>query len=198
MIMIPIQTKPTRAWFLAKGYKQADTRYTNGYPVWLHPHTNDVLLQSGKKSKLQVLPDEKFKANTTRYLKLGRRYGNVYLARLKYLTFVRPIKEGEVIDHIDGNTMNNDIDNLRAVPKAINSRDGGFMRKLRNNGIIVAMFPKNVILAGYERMAKWKETHTLRQYRLLKGQVLRQVFFGPNYKVVDPTIAAGEEPDKYL
>ena len=120
------------------------------------------------------------------------------LSRLKYLTFVGPIKEGEVIDHIDGNTMNNDIGNLRAIPKAINSRDGGFMRKLRNNGIIVAMFPNDVILAGYERMAEWKKAHTDWQYVCLKGQALRQVFFGPEYNVVDPTIAAGEEPDKYI
>ena len=198
LAMLMKSTKPTRAWFLAKGYKQADTRYTNGYPVWLHPHTNDVLLQSGEKLQLQVTPDEKYRANSTRYLKLGSWYGNMYLARLKYLTFVGPIKEGEVIDHIDGNTMNNDIDNLRAVPKAINFRDGGFMRKLRNDGIIVAMFPTDIILAGYERMAKWKETHKYWQYRCLRGAELRQVFFGPNYKVVDPTIAAGEEPDKYI
>jgi hypothetical protein len=191
-------TKPTRAWFLAKGYKQADTRYTNGYAVWLHPHTNDVLSPSGKKLKLQVMPKEKYNAHSTKYLKLGGTNVSLYLARLKYLTFVGPIKEGEFIDHIDGNTMNNDISNLRAVTRRINDRDGGFMRKLRNNGIIVAMFPKNVILAGYERMAKWKATHTYWQYRCLKGLELRQVFFGPNYKVVDPTIFAAEEPDKYL
>lgn len=196
--MIPIQTKPTRAWFLAKGYKQADTRYTNGSAVWLHPHTNVVLLQSGEKLQLTVTPDEKFRANTTRYLKLGRGYGNMYLARLKYLTFVGPIKEGYTIDHIDGNTMNNDISNLRAVTRRINHRDGGFMRKLRSNGIIVAMFPKNVILAGYERMAEWKKTHSEWQYYKLRGAELRQVFFGPKYEVFDPTIAAGEEPNKYV
>lgn len=193
----PKQPLP-RTWFMARGYKQADTRYTNGFPVWLHPHTNDVLSSYGQKLQLQEMPDEKFRANTTRYLKLGRGYGNMYLARLKYLTFVGPIKEGEVIDHIDGNTMNNDIDNLRAIPPEINSRDGGFMKKLRNNGIIVAMFPNEIILAGYERMAKWKATHSLYQYYRLKGQELLQVFFGPNYKVVDPTIAAGEEPNKYV
>jgi hypothetical protein len=60
------------------------------------------------------------------------------------------------------------------------------------------MFPNDVILEGYERMAKWKKTHTVRQYKSLKGQALRQVFFGPKYKVVDPTIAAGEEPNKYV
>ena len=196
--MIPIQTKPTCEWFLAQGYKQADTCYTNGYAVWLHPQTNTVLNQYGGPITLRILPNEKYRSKTTRYLVMSCRYGNMLLSRLKYLTFIGPIDEGEVIDHIDGNTMNNDISNLRAVPKAINSRDGGFMRKLRNNGYIVAMFPNEIILAGYERMAKWKATHRLYQYDRLKGQELLQVFLGPNYKLVDPTIAAAEEPDKYL
>ncbi len=198
MYMIPIQTKPTRTWFLAQGYKQADTRYTNGYAIWLHPQTNDVLSAYGTKITLKLLPKEKHLAKATRYLALSRTHGDMYLARLKYLTFIGPIKKGEVIDHIDGNTMNNDIRNLRAIKRRINDRDGGFMRKLRHNGINVAMFPKDVILKGYERMAEWKKTHNQWQYHELRGAELRQVFFGPNYKVVDPTIAAAEEPDKYI
>ena len=198
MYMIPIQTKPTRAWFLARDYKKADPAYTNGYDIWLHPQTNDVLSAHGTKITLRLLPKEKHKAKGTRYLSLSHTYGNMYLARLKYLTFVGPIKKGEVIDHIDGNTMNNDIRNLRAIKRRINSRDGGFMRKLRNNGIIVAMFPNDVILAGYKRMARWKNSHSVRQYKKLRGAELRQVFFGPKYNVVDPTILAGEEPDKYV
>lgn len=175
----------SRVWFLARGYKQADKRYTKGSVVWLHPRTNDVLGQYGQKLYLRLQPYEKYLPNSTKYLALARPHGNMFLARLKYLTFIGPIPEGFVIDHIDGNTLNNDIRNLRAIPDAINRRDGGFMRKLRHNGIRVDMYP-GIILEGYERMARWKESHSVYQYRNLKGVLLLQVFLGPKYKVDPP------------
>ena len=110
------------------------------------------------------------------------------LARLKYLTFVGPIPEGCVIDHIDGNTFNNDIRNLRAIPRSINDRDAGFMRKLRNNKIYIRMFSSNFILEGFARMAEWKTTHTKRQYEKLRGDNLKSVFFGPSFRIVNPDI----------
>lgn len=183
----------SRLWFLARGFKKANPDLTGGNVIWLHPVTNDVLNQYGQKLSLQIVPYEKFKANTTRYLKLSIRYGNMYLAQLKYLTFKGEIKPGEEIDHIDGNTLNNNIRNLRAVPSAINRRDGGFMRKLRNNKIYVAMYP-GIILEGYERMAQYKKTHTACQYKHLKGDDLLKVFLGDKFVIVDPLAAAAEEP----
>jgi hypothetical protein len=180
----PLREPLSRLWFLSRGYKQADPRYTKGSIVWLHPKTNDVLNQYGQKIPLRAVPYEKYMANTTRYLVLSYQHGSMYLARLKYLTFVGPIPEGYVIDHIDGNTFNNDIRNLRAVPRAINDRDGGFMRKLRNKGIIVAMFP-GIILEGYERMAEWKASHTKWQYKQLEKDDLLRIFLGPTFSVVD-------------
>ena len=175
----------SRLWFMSRGYKQADTRYTNGQIVWLHPHTNDVLNQYGYKLKLKVLPYEKYKSNTTRYLALSYSYGDMYLARLKYLTFKGEIPAGFTIDHIDGNTLNNDIRNLRAIPQAINFRDGGFLRKLRNNKIKIDKFP-GMILEGFERMAEWKATHKKWQYEKLKGEELLRIFVGPTFTVMDP------------
>ena len=137
--------------------------------------------------KLKVVPAEKFKKATTRYLELSCQHGNMFLARLKYLTFKGEIKPGYTIDHIDGNTFNNDIRNLRAVPRDINSRDAGFMRKLRNKGINVALFP-GIIIEGYERMARWKNEHTKWQYRNLTRNELIRIFVGPTFTVVDPDI----------
>lgn len=182
-----------RLWFLARGFKKANPDLTGGKVIWLHPETNDVLNQYGQKLSLQVVPYEKFRANTTRYLKLRPQVGDMYLARLKYLTFKGEIKPGEEIDHIDGNPLNNNISNLRAVPSAINRRDGGFMRKLRNNKIYVAMYP-GIILEGYERMAQYKKTHTEYQYQCLKGDDLKKVFLGDKFVIVDPLAAAAEEP----
>ena len=181
----PLREPLSRIWFLSRGYKQADPRYTKGEIIWLHPKTNDVLTKYGTKLKLKVVPKEKYRAVTTRYLAISPAHScNVLIARLKYHTFIGDIPAGYVIDHIDGDTFNNDIRNLRAIPPAINSRDGGFMRKLRNKGIIVAMFP-GIILEGYERMAKWKASHTKRQYNHLEKDDLLRIFVGPTFSVVD-------------
>ena len=186
----------SRVWFMARGYKQADPRYTSGEVVWLHPETNDVLGKYGTKLPLVIVPYEKYKRNTTQYLKLTGAYGNMLLSRLKYLTFKGEIKPGHAIDHIDGDTLNNDIHNLRAVPQAINFRDGGFMRKLRNKGIHVAMFP-GIILEGYERMARWKASHTRYQYDMLEKEELLRIFVGPTFTVVDPNILMDLNIDHY-
>ena len=103
---------------------------------------------------------------------------NYDVHRLMAIAWIGPIPKGFVIDHIDGNTMNNDIRNLRAIPDAINRRDGGFMRKLRNNGIIVAIFPCDIILEGYARMAEWKASHSEYAYGKLCDEALKQVFLG--------------------
>ena len=106
------------------------------------------------------------------------------LARLKCITFSGDIPAGYTVDHIDGNPLNNDVRNLRVVSKAINYRDGGFMRKLRKHGIDVAMFP-GIILEGYERMAKWKALHTKWQYECLTRSELLQIFLGDDFRI-DP------------
>ena len=173
-----------RTWFLSHGYTKADTRYTNGYAIWLHPKTNDVFSAYGK-IKLPLLPYEKYHKTSARYLLIPRAYGSILLARLKYLTFKGDIPAGYTIDHIDGNHLNNDIRNLRAVPRAINDRDGGFLRKLRNHGIIVAMYP-GIILEGFERMAEWKASHKEWQYECLTRDELLRIFIGPTFIVADP------------
>ena len=184
-IIKPLREPLSRIWFLSRGYKQADPRHTKGQVAWLHPKTNDVLGKYGQKMPMRQLPYEKYHKTTAHYLAIGiPGGGTAYLARLKYLTFIGDIPAGYVIDHIDGNTFNNDIRNLRAVPPAINYRDGGFMRKLRNKGIIVAMFP-GIILEGYERMAEWKASHSERLYKNLGKDELLRIFVGPTFSVVD-------------
>ena len=169
------------------GYKKADPKYTNGYTIWLHPVTNDVLNQYGQKIKLRLIPKEKFKKNTTRYLQLPLGFGNMYLARLKYLTFKGEIKPDEEVDHIDGNTLNNDIRNLRAIPRSINRRDGGFMRKLRNKGIRPELF-SGALLGYYKRMAVFKETHSRYAYEHLTRDDLMRLLVGPQFTIVRPSI----------
>jgi len=182
-------TKPKReplprTWFMARGYTKADPAHVNGKVVWLHPQTNDVLDQYGQKIPLRLLPYEKFRQKKTRYLALSKEYGSMYLARLKYLTFKGDIPKGYTIDHIDGDTFNNDIRNLRSIPDAINQRDGGFLRKLRNNGIR----PKDyagVLLDYFERMAEFKSTHSESQYYHLTRDDLMRLLVGPQFTIID-------------
>ena len=173
-----------RTWFLSHGYSKADTRHTNGYAIWLHPHTNDVF-SAYVMIKLDLVPKEKHLKTSARYLRVPREFGSILLARLKYMVFKGLIPPRYTIDHIDGNPLNNDIRNLRAVPSAINRRDGGFLRKLRNHGINVAMYP-GIILDGYERMAEWKASHKEWQYERLTRDELLRIFIGPTFTIADP------------
>ena len=184
---LPKREPLSRVWFMDRGYTKADPAYTNGYAIWLHPVTNDVLNQYGQKVPMTLVPYQKYQKTTARYLKMARRYGNKLLARLKYLTFKGEIPEGCVIDHIDGNTLNNNIRNLRAVPRPINDRDGGFMRKLRNKGIRPDYYP-GALLGYYERMAVFKETHTRWQYDHLTRDDLMRLLVGPEFTIVSPDV----------
>ena len=172
------KTPLPRTWFLSRGYTKADPDLMNGKTVYIHPVTNDALSAYGTKLALLRVGRNK------EYLAFSCACGNKLLAEVKYRTFVGDIPKGYQIDHIDGNTLNNSIRNLRAVPPSINRRDAGFMRKLRNNGFIVAMFP-GIILDGYERMAVWKAEHTLYAYNQLKGKELLQLFVGPHFRIED-------------
>ena len=175
-----------RTWFMSRGYTKADPKYTNGKSIWLHPETNDVFSAYGR-IKLNLVPKEKYRKNTTRYLSVPGDFGNMLLARLKYLTFKGEIPAGFTIDHIDGNPLNNNIRNLRAVTTAINSRDGGFMRKLRNKGIRPELF-SGALLGYYERMAVFKETHSNYEYINLTRDDLMRLLVGPKFTIVRPSI----------
>ena len=172
---------------MARGYTMVDPILTNGCHYYIHPHKNTVLNVYGQQVFLQVVPKEKFKKTTCRYLKFPGKQGDKYLAYVKYVTFVGPIPPGFQIDHIDGDTMNNSINNLRAVPVAINHRDAGFLRKLRHKGIKPTEF-RSCLLVYFTRMAEFKETHTEWQYRCLTRDDLMRLLLGPTFTIVDPEI----------
>ena len=65
----------------------------------------------------------------------------------------KEIPAGMTIDHIDGCTTNNFIRNLRCISLAINSRDGGFLRKLRNKGLNPSTIQIPYLLRYFDRMA---------------------------------------------
>ncbi len=89
----------------------------------------------------------------------------------------KDIPAGMTIDHIDGCTTNNDIRNLRCVSNAINNRDGGFLRKLRNKGIKPADVRRSYLLRYFDRMAFIKEHITRHRYKHLDRADLMTILF---------------------
>ena len=194
----PLREPLSRLWFLSRGYDPIDPTLVFGRLFYIRVKGTDISILDayGQKGSIGKQPSKKasLKAgNTNPYYYLifqaDSRTRHVPISLLVMATYNHQVPDrskGEVIDHIDGNTLNNNPRNLRIVSRAINDRDAGFMRKLRNNGYNVAMFP-GIILEGYARMAEWKETHTKRQYENLTREELLRVFVGPQFQVVDIT-----------
>ena len=185
-----IQSKPTRLWFLGKGYTPIDPTLVHGRVFYIRVKGMEVSILNhlGHKSCIRILPNEKGSinaGNTNFYYYLqfmvNGRCIAVPISFLVMATFNHKVPDRskkQVIDHIDGNTLNNNPRNLRIVTRPINDRDGGFMRKLRNQGIIVAEYETTIILEGYKNMAKWRAGHTEYRYKRLDHEDLLRIFLG--------------------
>jgi len=90
----------------------------------------------------------------------------------------KDIPAGMTIDHIDGCTTNNDIRNLRCVSNAINNRDGGFLRKLRNKGFNPSTIQRSFLLRYFDRMAILKAHVSGYRYdRLTRGDLYILLYY---------------------
>ena len=90
------------------------------------------------------------------------------------------------LDHIDGCTTNNYIGNLRCVSGEINSRDGGFLRMLRNRKINPARIERAYLLRYFDRMAEIKAAMTRYRYERLTKEQLRSILFLPDEELQPP------------
>ena len=136
------------------------------------------------------------------YLQFRHAFGrdkNILAARAVYMAAGRTIPQGMTIDHINGCTTDNYIGNLRCVSDAINQRDGGFLRKLRNNGFYTSRIERAILLRYFDRMAYIK-AHTTR-YRYKKKiteKQLRSILFLPDEELqIDSLIRTLKTPKKY-
>ena len=96
----------------------------------------------------------------------------------------KPITKGLTIDHIDGCSTNNDYRNLRCISNAINNRDGGFLRILRNKGINPTTIPRWMLLRYFLRMATIKPSITRRRYEHLSKDELLMILYDSNREVI--------------
>jgi len=76
--------------------------------------------EKNDKLKLLKISDNRKYASIGLVDSLDNKWHGINLHRLVYMTFVNDIPNDKVIDHIDGNTHNNNIDNLRCVSQKEN------------------------------------------------------------------------------
>ena len=115
-----------------------------------------------------------------RYLQFKNAFGwhkNILVSHAVWMAAGRTIPEGMTMDHINGCTTDNRIQNLRCISNALNNRDGGFLRKLRNKGFDPTSIQRSHLLRYYARMAKIKEVLTRYQYEKLNHKELYLVLY---------------------
>ena len=109
----------------------------------------------------------------------------ILAAHAVWMAAGRTIPEGMTIDHIDGCTTDNCIENLRCITNALNNRDGGFLRKLRNKGINPVAIQRSYLLRYFARMAKIKEAISPYKYERLTFDMLRSILYLPKQELTD-------------
>jgi hypothetical protein len=152
---------------------------THNYGVRVHPNGQAVQVNA----TTSTTPNSKIHSNAVRkqrYLQFKNAFGyhkQILVSHAVWMAAGRTIPEGMTMDHINGCTTDNRISNLRCISNALNNRDGGFLRKLRNKGIDPTSIQRNYLLRYYARMAKIKEALTERQYKKLDRVDLITVLF---------------------
>lgn len=115
------------------------------------------------------------------YLQFKNAFGNgkhILASHAVYIAWRnKEIPAGMTIDHINGVTTDNDFRNLRCVTMALNQRDGGFLRKLRNQGIKPADVRRPYLLRYFDRMAFIKENIPRHRYKHLDKSDLEILLF---------------------
>ena len=113
------------------------------------------------------------------------KHKGILASRAVWMAAGRTIPEGMTIDHINGCTTDNCIENLRCITNALNNRDGGFLRKLRNKGFNPVAIQRSYLLRYFARMAKIKEALTKRKYNCLTFDQLRSILYLPARELTD-------------
>ena len=114
------------------------------------------------------------------YLRFNHAFGDlkhILVSHAIYIAWVGPIKPGMTIDHINGITTDNRVENLRQIDLRTNLRDAGFAKKLRNKGINPATIDRTYLLRYFNRMAALKVEITMYRYKNLTKQQLKSIIY---------------------
>ena len=145
--------------------------------VRVYPDGRKVVVNS----EFAKLAPSKKRDRTEGYLQFRHAWGQSLYILASHAVYMawrnKEIPAGMTIDHIDGCTTNNDVRNLRCISNAINNRDGGFLRKLRNKGINPPEIRRPYLLRYFDRMAFIKENITRHRYDHLDRADLMTILF---------------------
>ena len=156
----------------------------------LYAHSDGYFMnQAGTRLAHSYTPNRKSQVSHHKkaYPKM-RHHGNRDCHFLMVCAFIRipDVAHGEVIDHINGDVRNYALTNLRIIDRSINYRDGGFLRKLRNQHIDPTWYAVPFLLRFFDRMAAFKASHTRHQYTKLTHDDLLRLLVEPEFTVGEP------------
>ena len=153
----------------------------------LYEHTDGYFITAlGHRLSHVYMPNRPSLRSRHAYPKM-RHFGNRDCHYLTACTFyhIPDRDKGEVVDHINGDLLNYSKANIRIVHKTINSRDGGFLAKLRNKGIDPTRIDKPYLLRYFTRMAKLKSEISEWKYRCLTKPQLLQILYASDEEFQD-------------
>ena len=175
-------------------YKGQDT-HPNGNAFYVNNGIGGVfgvrVYPDGRKVLVNATPVSygyKYSHGSAVYLYFKHAFGQLKHILASHAVYIawrgKPIPKGMTIDHIDGCSTNNDYRNLRCVSNDINNRDGGFLTKLRNQGIKPTTIPRWMLLRYYTRMAKVKASISEWRYHCLTKDKLLMILYDSNREVI--------------
>ena len=114
------------------------------------------------------------------YLNFDHAFGHhkhILIHQAVWMADEREVPVGWELDHINGDKRDNSLQNLRAVTRQLNCRDGGFLRMLRNRKINPARIDRAYLLRYFDRMAIIKPALSQWKYRQLLHIDLRNILY---------------------
>ena len=114
------------------------------------------------------------------YLNFDHAFGHhkhILIHQAVWMADEREMPMGWELDHINGDKRDNSLQNLRAVTRQLNCRDGGFLRMLRNRKINPVKIQRPYLLRYFDRMAIIKPALSPWKYRQLLHIDLRNILY---------------------
>lgn len=114
--------------------------------IFVYDESSPTFLSRIFKNKLRPTGTKRIKNNDVESLVVTFNKKQLLVHRVIYMLHFHYIQDGFIIDHIDGNVLNNKIENLRSVPVVLNTRNcklttrnksgiQGVCKRIKNNRV---------------------------------------------------------------